>query len=223
MARCFILAGNYGSGKTEIALNLSLAFSKKGKTVLADMDIVNPYFRSAEHGDMLLKNGIRLIAPIYANTLVDAPSISAEVFAAFSYEYAVFDAGGDPVGTSVLGSIADRFTGQEELEFYYVVNARRPLQKTAQQVTDMLLLIQAKARMPITGLINNTNLARETVVEDLLYGREVCMEVSQKTGIPIVYTSGEEPVLREYAQKTGETGLLTLKIYTRPNWLDTTV
>lgn len=222
MAKCYILAGNYGSGKTEIALNLSLAFSKKGKTVLADMDIVNPYFRSAEHGKMLEANGIRLIAPTYANTLVDVPVISGEVFAAFSYDYAVFDAGGDPVGTSVMGSISDHFAGQE-VRFYYVVNARRPLQKTADQVAGMLQLIQAKARMPITGLINNTNLARETTVEDLLFGREVCMEVAQKTGIPIAYTSGEEHILKEYAAKTGEGSLFFLKIYTRPNWLDTTV
>ena len=222
MAKCFILAGNYGSGKTEIALNMSLAFSEKGKTVLADMDIVNPYFRSAEHGGLLEEHGIRLIAPTYANTLVDVPAISAEVFAAFSYDYAVFDAGGDPVGTSVLGSISGHFKNQET-QFYYVVNARRPLQKTAEQVVLMLELIRAKARMPITGVINNTNLARETVVDDLLFGREVCLEVSQKTGIPIAYTSGEKRVLEEYAAKTGEESLLELNIYTRPNWLDSTV
>lgn len=222
MAKCFVLAGNYGSGKTEIALNLSLAFSKKGKTVLADMDIVNPYFRSAEHGALLGANGIRLIAPTYANTMVDVPVIGAEVFAAFSYEYAVFDAGGDPVGASVLGSISDHFEGQET-QFYYVVNARRPLQQTAEQVISMLQLIQAKARIPVTGLINNTNLARETAVEDLLFGREVCIEVSSKMGIPIVYASGEERVLKEYAEKTGEDSLLYLNIYTRPNWLDSTV
>lgn len=223
MARCIILAGNYGSGKTEIALNLALEYSTKGRTALVDMDIVNPYFRSAEHCVMLEQRGIRLIAPTFANTLVDVPVINAEVFAAFAYDYAVFDAGGDPVGTSVMGSISNHFAQQEELLFYYVVNARRPLQKTADKVIEMMQLIQVKARRMATGLINNTNLARETTVEDLIYGREVCLEVSRKTGIPIVFTSGEKPVLEEYRQKTGDNALFPIVIFTRPSWLDSTI
>lgn len=223
MAKCMILAGNYGSGKTEIALNMSLEYAKKGKTVLVDMDIVNPYFRSAEHRALMESGGVRLIAPTYANTMVDVPVISAEVFAAFGYDYAVFDAGGDPVGASVLGSIAYRFQDQEDLKFYYVVNARRPLQKTADEVAEMLALIEQKARLKVSGIINNTNLARETTVEDLLYGREVCREAAFKTGVPVKLTSGEKEVLREYKEKTGEQALFPLVIYTRPDWLDSTV
>ena len=223
MANCLILAGNYGSGKTELALNMALEYSKKGRTVLVDIDIVNPYFRSAEHSALLQSGGVRLIAPAYANTLVDVPVISAEVFAAFGYDYAVFDAGGDPVGASVLGSIAHRFENQEELQFYYVVNARRPLQKTAEEVAEMMALIENKARRKVNGIINNTNLARETTVADLLYGREVCREVTSKTGVPVILTSGEKDVLREFKEITGEDALFPLTIYTRPNWLDSTV
>lgn len=223
MANCLILAGNYGSGKTELALNMALEYSKKGRTVLVDIDIVNPYFRSAEHSALLKSGGVRLIAPTYANTLVDVPVISAEVFAAFGYDYAVFDAGGDPVGASVLGSIAHRFENQEKLQFYYVVNARRPLQKTAEEVAEMMALIENKARRKVNGIINNTNLARETTVADLLYGREVCREVTSKTGVPVILTSGEKDVLREFKEITGEDALFPLKIYTRPNWLDSTV
>lgn len=223
MARCMILAGNYGSGKTEIALNMALDCSGKGRSVLVDMDIVNPYFRSAEHRDLIEAGGVRLIAPTYANTLVDVPVISAEVFAAFGYDYAVFDAGGDPVGASVLGSIAYRFEGQEEVKFCYVVNARRPLQKTADEIAEMMALIEGKARMKVTGIINNTNLARETTVEDLLYGREVCREASEKTGVPVVLTTGEVELLRGFKEITGEESLFPLTIYTRPDWLDSTV
>ena len=222
MARCIVLAGNYGSGKTEISLNLSIACSQKGKTVLVDMDIVNPYFRSAEHKSMLAEKGIRLIAPTFANTAVDVPAISAEVFAAFSYDYAVFDAGGDPVGASVLGSIRDRFEGQE-LQFYYVVNARRPLQRTAEEIVGMMQLIEGKARMRVTALINNTNLARETTAEDLLFGRDICKEVSRLADVPVAFTSGEAHILEEYAKKAGDASLLPLQIFTRPGWLDSTV
>ena len=223
MAKCLILAGNYGSGKTEIALNMALEYAQRGTTVLVDIDIVNPYFRSAEHRILLETGGVRLIAPTYANTLVDVPVISAEVFAAFGYDYAVFDAGGDPVGASVLGSIAQRFENQEDFMFYYVVNARRPLQKTANEVAEMMALIQNKARMKVNGIINNTNLARETTVDDLLYGQEVCREVALKTGVPVVLTSGEKEVLDEFKEITGEESLFPLTIYTRPDWLDSTV
>ena len=115
MKKAIILAGNYGSGKTQIAVNLALAYAKKGKTVLVDMDVVNPYYRSSDYEDILNKNGIKLIKPIYANTQVDLPSISPEVYTAFNYDYAVFDGGGDPVGATVFGSIADRF--QKETVF----------------------------------------------------------------------------------------------------------
>ncbi len=223
MSKNIILAGNYGSGKTEIALNMAIDFSKKGSTALVDMDIVNPYFRSAEHGELMRFHGIRLIAPVFANTAVDLPVIGAEVFASFGYETAVFDAGGDPVGTSVMGSIAHRILESGPPDFYYVINARRPLQRTPGDIESMLRLIQEKARMKVTGLINNTNLARETTLADLLHGREICGEVSRLTGLPVVYTSGEKKVLEEYRKKTGEKNLFELVIYTRPNWLDSTV
>jgi len=222
MSKNVILAGNYGSGKTEIALNMAIAFSKKGRTALVYMDIVNPYFRSAEHGKLMEAHNIRLIAPTFANTAVDLPVIGPEVFSAFGFDTAVFDAGGDPVGTSVLGSIALRILENGPPDFYYVVNARRPLQRTPEEIADMLNLIQGKARMRITGLINNTNLARETTVDDLLHGREVAREVGEKTGLPVLYTCGEKKVLEEYKKRTGDNNLLKIVIYTRPSWLDGT-
>ncbi len=223
MSKNIILAGNYGSGKTEISLNMALSLSKKGSCALVDMDIVNPYFRSAEHGRLMQAHGVKLVAPMFANTAVDLPVIGPEVFAAFRYDYAVFDAGGDPVGTSVLGSIAHRILEIGEPDFYYVVNARRPLQRNSQEITEMLRLIEGKARMPISGIINNTNLARETTLADLLYGREICREVSALTGLPVVFTSGESKILEEYKKETGDENLFELVIYTRPNWLDSTV
>lgn len=223
MGKIIFLAGNYGSGKTELALNLAIGFAKSGRTALVDIDIVNPYFRSAEHGPLLEGHGVKLIASAYANTLVDVPVIGPEVFTAFDYDYAVFDAGGDPVGASVLGSIAYKVPKEGDIHFYYVVNARRPLQKTADQVIAMMTQIESKARMKATGIVNNTNLARETALEDLLYGRDVCREVSRRSGVPVVFTSGEGPVLREYRENTGETALVELEMYTRPGWLDSTV
>ena len=223
MSKKMIFAGNYGSGKTELSLNMALSFSKQGSTVLVDMDIVNPYFRSAEHGELMRAHGVKLIAPTFANTAVDLPVIGPEVFASFGYDFAVYDAGGDPVGTSVLGSIAHRLLEWGAPDFYYVVNARRPLQRSPQEITEMLRLIEGKARMRITGIVNNTNLARETTVEDLLHGRAICAQVSAQTKLPVVFTSGEKMVLEEYKKQTGDENLFELTIYTRPDWLDSTV
>jgi len=125
MKKLIIYAGNYGSGKTELSLNTAIHMAQRGDTALVDMDIVNPYFRSSEHVSMLGEHGIKLIKPPFANTTVDVPSLSAEIYSAFTYEYAVFDAGGDPVGAKALGGMREYFEEvREKVGFYYVVNAR---------------------------------------------------------------------------------------------------
>lgn len=222
--RYCIFTGNYGSGKTELSLNLAIEMRDQQKeTVLCDMDIVNPYFRSSEHREMLEGRGIRLITPPFANTAVDIPALAAEVQAAFEYQFAVFDAGGDPVGAAALGTWHKRFEERpDETMFLYVVNARRPLQLKALEVVEMLQQIEDAAHMKVDGLVNNTNLARETTWEDLEYGSELCQEVSQATGIPVQFTSGTEEVLKAYAEHGFAEETFPLTIYTRPDWLDAT-
>ncbi|MEG0356967.1 MAG: hypothetical protein RR580_04455, partial [Christensenellaceae bacterium] len=132
MKRFNIFAGNYGSGKTEISLNTALELRKDRRVTLVDMDTVNPYFRSAESAEMLKQHDIALIAPTFANTNVDVPAISAAVFGAFESENAIFDAGGDPVGAVALGGLFGYFMAvREQVMFYYVINARRPMQQNA--------------------------------------------------------------------------------------------
>ncbi len=221
MKKFYVFAGNYGSGKTEISLNTALMLSKKGKTALCDLDIVNPYFRSAEQKEMLEENGIRLIAPQFANTTVDVPSLSAEVQSAFLYDYAVFDAGGDPVGATVLGSFKKQFEDNaNELNFYYVINARRPFQTNIQDALEMLVQIEANARMKVHALINNTNLSKISTVEDLIIGEELCAEITKKTGIPVAFTSGKKEILDSYCATGYEGETFPINIYTHPEWMD---
>lgn len=219
MKRFNIFAGNYGSGKTEISLNTALVLAKEKQTALVDMDVVNPYFRSAESAEMLAENGIRLIAPPYANTNVDVPVLSAEVMAAFECESAVFDAGGDPVGAAALGGLFQKFEAfREDTMLYYVVNARRPLQQTADEIIEMMEQISGRIRLKVDGLINNTNLGRETGPDDLLHGQVICEEVSKRTGIPIAYAAGR-PEMLEVFRKTYALPEIPLTIYTFPEWL----
>ena len=73
-SRVTVICGHYGCGKTNLALNLALEAAAKGeKVTVADLDIVNPYFRSSEYGGLLEEHGVRLIAPVFAGTTLDTP------------------------------------------------------------------------------------------------------------------------------------------------------
>lgn len=215
-----IFAGNYGSGKTELSLNAALYRASQGKeTMLVDLDIVNPYFRSSEYQVLLQEKGIRVIKPCFANTMVDVPSLPAEIFAPFDspVDFAVFDAGGDPVGAAALGQLAPRFQEvKEDTAFLYVLNSMRPLQETAEEMIEMLLQIQAASKLTITGLVNNANLARDTTVEMIEAGQALAEEVSRQTGIPLAFTSH----LEELKLEGIKTPKLPLTLFTRPDWLD---
>jgi hypothetical protein len=218
--RFYILAGNYGSGKTELSLNFALALAKQGNTALCDMDIVNPYFRSSENAAMLDAHGIRLIKPPFANTAVDVPALSAEMFAAFGCDYAVFDAGGDPVGASALGGLKRYFDdNRADTVFYYIVNARRPFQGSVDDAYEMLLQIERNSRVKADALVNNTNLAAETTAGDLAYGGEAVSRLSRKTGLPVAFASGTPEVLAGYRALGYDGPTFPVRIFTRPEWL----
>lgn len=219
-----ILYGNYGSGKTELSLNLALRSAEAGERVtLLDMDIVNPYFRSSEKRAMLEDKGISVIAPVFANTTVDVPSLPAAIYTPFdagaSIDHAFFDAGGDPVGAAALGILKEHFDAvADDCEALYVINTARPLQESAEDIIEMMRQIERISRRPASGLVANTNLARDTDERVLGEGLELVREVSRQTGIPIRFAS----VLREQAEVLADEGMdvLPIKLYMRPEWLD---
>lgn len=199
--RLKIIIGAYGSGKSEISVNLALEMRKtapEDKILLADLDIVNPFYRSADAAGVLEENNIRLISPMYANSNVDAPVLSGEVYVIFdddSYR-GVFDIGGEDMGATILGSMRSRLdnTGAELL---MAVNTRRPFTSTADEIIIMASELQEASKMKITGLINNTNILEQTTAGDVIEGEKILLEVSQKTGIPLVLTTVMEGVMSE--------------------------
>jgi len=199
--RLKIIIGAYGSGKSEISVNLALEMRKtapEDKILLADLDIVNPFYRSADAAGVLEENNIRLISPMYANSNVDAPVLSGEVYVIFdddSYR-GVFDIGGEDMGATILGSMRSRLnnTGAELL---MAVNTRRPFTSTADEIIIMASELQEASKMKITGLINNTNILEQTTAQDVIEGEKILLEVSQKTGIPLVLTTVMEGVMSE--------------------------
>ena len=186
--RITALVGNYGSGKTEIALNMALALkqSSASKVMLVDLDIVNPYFRSAAQRELLTAHGIELEQPSFALTTVDIPALPASILRIFERKdlEVIIDLGGNDTGAAALGQYKPHLD-REGCDLLYVINARRPLSTNADDIIEMMAEIQGRARVPITGLINNTNLQNETTAQDVIDGQKVIEEVSARTEIPI--------------------------------------
>ena len=199
MKKVYVLIGNYGSGKSELALNFAFKAAETGRTELLDLDMVNTYFRLTERGNMTRMKEIRLVSPNYACSGVETLSLPAEVASAFAMDWdtVVFDVGGDAVGSTALGRYHQDFMELEEgsLEVLNVINTRRPLAGTVEKIVRLQEDMQRHSRLKITGMINNTNLATATTPADLRDGYEIIKQVSEITGVPVKYTSGKKEML----------------------------
>ncbi len=188
--RLTIIIGAYGSGKSEIAVNMSLAQRKAlpdKKLLIADLDIVNPFYRSSDCGAVLEEAGIRMITPLYAGSNVDAPVLTPEMYVIFDDEsyQGIFDIGGEDMGAIVLGSIKKRIENTDTA-IYMAVNTLRPFTSDPEQIAIMTNELTAAAGFKIDGYLNNTNLLEETTADILAEGEKKILEASKITGIPLV-------------------------------------
>lgn len=202
-----VLIGNYGSGKSELALNFAVQAAARGdRTELIDLDMVNTYFRLTERGKLVEQKEIRLISPNFACSGIETLSLPAEVASAFALDWdsVIFDVGGDDVGATALGRYHRDFAALPEgaLEVLNVVNIRRPLASTLEKVLHLQEGMQTHARLRITGMINNTNLSTMTSAADLWDGYELLREVADRTGIPVAYTTGKKEFLEAFLAKS---------------------
>ncbi|MCQ2529493.1 MAG: hypothetical protein MJ108_10320 [Saccharofermentans sp.] len=196
--RLNIIIGAYGSGKSEISVNAARIMKEskpENKVLIADMDIVNPFYRSADAAKKLEDLDIRVVLPSYAGSNVDAPVLSGEMYVIFDDESysGVFDIGGEDMGANVLGSLKSRLEGVDA-GLYMAVNTLRPFTSDAIGIAQMVHELQEAARMKITGFINNTNLLEETTPEQILEGEGIILEASKLTGIPLLATTVMENV-----------------------------
>jgi hypothetical protein len=190
--RINIFAGHFGSGKTEIAVNCAVKLSSEGKkTSIADLDIVNPYFRTADAKNKLEQNGILVITPLYANTNVDVPALPAEMNTIFEKkEYRiVLDVGGDDLGARVLARYKEQIS-KEDYDMFFIVNIKRPMTDTLSGIKEMISDIENSSKLKVTKLVNNTNLLGNTSVSDVIQGHKLIKEISDEFGIPISFISG---------------------------------
>ena len=219
--RIRIITGHYASGNSEVAVNYVVQLRKEteDKVALADLDVVNVYFRSRERKEEMKAMGIHPIDSSVDAPSLDLPAVSAEVTTPMndkSYQY-VIDLCGDKVGARVIarfrGSIPD-----DEYDLFFVVNANRERTQTAEEVMEYIDEIEAASQLKVTGLINNTHMLKATTVEDVLKGQEVSREVSKARNIPIKYVA----CLREVANQLPdglEGEILPIDLYMRDDWM----
>lgn len=191
---CVIVCGHYGAGKTNLTVNLALAAAQSGEAVsVIDMDIVNPYFRTADFQELFREAGIQLIAPIYANTNLDLPVLPPSVGAAIREKTGrlFLDVGGDDDGAVALGGFS-ALLKERGYSMLYVVNSRRELEPEPGEEAALLRRIQTASRLKVTHLVNNTNLGPETTSEVLLQSLPYLEEVSKRTGVPVLGAAAEE-------------------------------
>ena len=199
----YIFAGHFGSGKTEVALNFAYKKADEGKKVtIIDLDIVNPYFRTADAKSVLEKKGINLIASEFARSNLDMPTVAPEVMSAFYRQdgVVIFDVGGDEDGAFALGQY-NRFFQKLKYEMYLVVNTKRPMTQHAEELVDMARVIEEASRLKFTGIINNTNLGAMTDENTLLSDYDEILKLEKASGIPIVMQSGLERALSKLPEE----------------------
>nr|WP_294681243.1 ATP-binding protein [uncultured Anaerotignum sp.] len=220
--RIRIITGHYGSGKTEFAVNYvhKLRESVEGKVAIADLDIVNVYFRSREKKEELEERGIQVIASNLDTAVADVPAVSgAMTMPVINKEYQyVVDLGGNDVGTLVLGRIKP-VLDHAETDFFMVVNAYRPNTSTPEGIIEQMENLEYAAGLKVTGFINNTNLVRETTAECLLHGDEVLKEVTKRTGVPVKYVSYVKEVMTEEIPEGLSGELFPMEFNMRKTWM----
>ena len=195
--RITLIAGHYGSGKTNIAVNMAFDLKKYFDNVaVADLDIVNPYFRTKDSQAELESAGIKLICSEYANTNVDIPALPQDVYSIVDDKSitAVIDIGGDDRGAYALGRYAPGILEEGNFDMLFVINKYRPLTRDAESVIQVMHEIEAAGGIKFTGIINNSNLGEETTKEDIINSLDYAREVSERTGLPIVMTTVEKSV-----------------------------
>lgn len=218
--RIRIIIGHYGSGKTEFAVNYAINLAKENKKVaLADLDVVNPYFRSREKKELMENYEIKVISSYVKGSGADLPSVSADIMGPLqdkSYDV-ILDVGGDSVGARALGRFKDYFI-PGEYDMFCVVNTNRYETQDVDGVLRHIESIEKTSRAKVTGLVNNTHLLRETTVEDVLKGQEVCKKVSETLNIPIKYVSAI-PKVAEALPKDLDGIILPVQMIMREDWM----
>lgn len=209
-----VITGHYGCGKTNVSVNLALRQAKRTSSVaVVDLDIVNPYFRTADFGELFADKGIRLVTPMYANSNLDIPALSFDLSGIINEaDSVIIDVGGDPEGAAALGRYSDVLGKREDLGLYYVVNKYRYLTSTPEEAVELLREIEAVGTVPCSGVINNSNLGKLTDGKIVADSMDYAKAVAEAAGVPLVCTCSQERNLG------GIENGMPVEIFVKPMW-----
>ena len=202
--RLTLFAGHYGSGKTNIAVNYALHLAQEGKKVcIADLDIVNPYFRTKDSAAVLENASVELISPQFANTNVDLPALPAEAYRLVQDKtvYGIMDIGGDDRGAYALGRYTPFIKEENNYRMAFVANPYRPLTRTPEEALEVMREIEAACSLRFTCIVNNANLGTETTAEDVLATDNYMDKLSALSGLPLWLTAAERTVAAQLSGK----------------------
>ncbi len=215
--RSTLLCGHYGSGKTNVAVNLAFYLKEQyNNVVVADLDIVNPYFRTKDSIEDFKARGIELICSEYANTNVDIPALPANMYRLTADKdiTAVIDVGGDDRGAYALGRLVPEIEAENNFDMLMVINGYRPLTPDAESTIEVMREIETACGLKFTGLVNNSNIGEETRAEDIIKSIGYANEVSRASGLPIVMTSIKAELYDELKNKIDN--LLPMTLQAKP-------
>ncbi len=202
--RVTLFAGHYGSGKTSLAVSYARRLAARGRAVtLAALDVVNPSFRAKDSAAEREAMGVRVLASPYANSNVDLPSLPQELYSVIDdrSRFAVLDVGGDDRGALALGRYAPGILAENDYEMLLVINQYRPLSRDAASTLEIMREIEAAGGLRFTGIVNNSNLGRETAAQTVLASLPYAEAVARESGLPLRMTAVEERLLPELVGK----------------------
>ncbi len=215
-----VIVGNYGSGKTEVAINLAFTCRQETNDVqVVDLDLVNPYFRTREARHLLNTHGIDLVLPPAPYLHADLPIVSPAVSGAIRQgrRLTILDVGGDGVGATVLASLADAFRGQP-VQLLQVINRHRPHTDTVEGCLAMRTQIEASAQLPVTGWIGNTHLMEMTTSDMILAGFDFASEVSQASHLPLVFVTAPQSLYASLNREVIDCPVLPIERRLKTPW-----
>ena len=220
LKRIIAVVGHYGSGKTNLAVNLAADLAASGRDVaLADLDIVNPYFRSADFTAQMQAKGVEMIVPPYARSNLDIPALPARMDGAIDGgKTLVLDIGGDDAGAAALGRYSPAIREAGGCDLLYVVNRYRYLTRTAGEAEEILKEIEAVARLTVTGVVNNSNLADETTAQVIADSFGYAEEAAARCGAPLLFTTVKRPLAEELQKLANDRELYPVDIYVKKPW-----
>ncbi|MDO5559954.1 MAG: P-loop NTPase [Oscillospiraceae bacterium] len=214
MKKITIITGHYGTGKTNISVNLALELaSQNNKVTVVDLDIVNPYFRTADFDDLFASKGVSLIKPMYANSNLDIPAVNFDLEElALGDGYLIVDVGGDDAGAIALGRYAQALEKfRDDMDMFYVVNCYRYLTRKPEEALELMYEIEAAARLRHTGIINNSNLGYETTAKDVAASEKFAAAISEKAQLPLIFTACPR-------KENSDNKFKNVDIYVKPIW-----